>query len=53
MLNFAFVFKQDDQSSTTYGSSKHREMQLQLQKKLQQKNDVNRDHKRKIQVCLK
>lgn len=40
----------DDQSSAAYGSSKHREMQLQLQKKLQQKSEVNRDHKRKIQV---
>lgn len=28
-------------------------MQLQLQKKLQQKTEVNRDHKRKIQVRLK
>lgn len=46
-------FKTDDQSSATYGSSKHREMQLQLQKKLQQKNEVNRDHKRKMQVVFK
>lgn len=41
----------DDQAaSNAYGSSKHREMQLQLQRKLQQKSEVSRDHKRKIQV---
>lgn len=33
------------------GENKHREMQLQLQKKIQQKNE-GKERKRKVQVCL-
>lgn len=33
-----------------FGLTKHREMQFQLQRKLQQKNEFSREQKRKLQV---